>query len=236
MDLARYTTELVRHLTIADRSEDFADLFVVLLRELAKGAPVSPATLSATLGWPLGRVATALEHAVGTEWDDHGNVVGYGLTLHETAHVFEVAGRRLYTWCAFDTLFFPMVIDQTARVVSHCAATGAPVSLTVTPEEIRDLKPAGAAVSLLLPQASTDIRHAFCCHVHFFASSAVGHDWASTHAGVDIVNVQDAFAVGRERAQQLLRRVRQRNASSVDRQPVGGRPKAANRLAPSGGA
>jgi hypothetical protein len=96
MDLARYATELVRRLTMADRSEDFADLFAVLLRELAKGTPVSPATLSATLGWPAGRVATALEHAVGTEWDDDGNVVGYGLTLRETAHAFEVDGRRLY--------------------------------------------------------------------------------------------------------------------------------------------
>ncbi|MCQ4438245.1 organomercurial lyase, partial [Clostridioides difficile] len=54
----------------------------------------------------------ALEQAVSTEWDDYGNVVGYGLTLRETPHTFEVDGRRLYTWCAFDTLFFPALIDR----------------------------------------------------------------------------------------------------------------------------
>src|SRR5260370_12122736 len=205
MNLARYTAELVERVTMGNRSEGFADLFVVLLRELSKGAPVSPAALALALNWPVERITAALEQAVSTEWDDDGNVVGYGLTLRETAHAFEVGGRRLYTWCAFDTLFFPALIDRTAHVVSRCAATGVPVSLTVTPTVIQDVAPAGAAVSLILPQDAPDIRAAFCCHVHFFASAAAGHDWASTHAGVDIVSVQDAFAVGRERAEWLLR-------------------------------
>ncbi|MGY6258121.1 organomercurial lyase MerB [Paraburkholderia caledonica] len=216
MDLARYTDELVERLTMGNRSEGFAGLFVILLRELSKGVPVSPAALALALDWQVGRVVAALKQAVSTEWDDDGNVVGFGLTLRETPHTFEVGGRCLYTWCAFDTLFFPALIDRTAHVASRCAATGVPVSLTVTPTVIQDVAPAGAAVSLILPQDTSDIRAAFCCHVHFFASAAVGHDWASTHAGVEIVNVQDAFAVGRERAEWLLRAVCLRNAGSAD--------------------
>jgi alkylmercury lyase len=217
MNLARYTAELVERLTMGNRSEGFADLFVVLLRELSKGAPVSPTALALALDWPVGRVTAALEQAVSTEWDDDGNVVGYGLTLRETPHTFEVGGRRLYAWCAFDTLFFPALIDRTAHVTSRCAATGVPVSLTVTPTVIGDVAPAGAAVPLILPQDTPDIRAAFCCHVHFFASDAVGHEWASTHAGADIVNVHDAFAVVRERAERLLRATRLRHAGSADR-------------------
>jgi alkylmercury lyase len=216
MDLALYTDELVTRLTMANRSEGFADLFVVLLRELASGHPVSPATLARLLGWPLERVAAALDEAVSIEWDDEGNVVGYGLTLRETAHAFEIDGRRLYTWCAFDTLFFPALTNRTAHVISRCAATGVPVSLTITPTAIRTVEPAGAAMSLILPQATADIRQAFCCHVHFFASTAVGEDWAAKHAGIETVTVHDAFTVGRERAQGLLRSIRQRNVGRAD--------------------
>ncbi|AFT84851.1 organomercurial lyase [Paraburkholderia phenoliruptrix] len=89
-------------------------------------------------------------------------------SLRGTPHTFEVDGRRLYTWCAFDTLFFPALIGRTAQVVSRCAVTGVPVSLAVTPAAIRDLEPAGATVSLIVPQDTPDIHHAFCCHVHFF--------------------------------------------------------------------
>jgi len=205
MNLARYTDELVTRLTMANGSEGFANLFIALLRELAKGTPVAPDTLARTPGWPAERVVAELEQAVGTEWDEDGSVVGYGLTLRETAHAFEVEGRRLYTWCAFDTLFFPALIDRTAHVISRCAATGVPVSLTVTPTAMRDVEPAGAAVSLIMPQDTPDIRHAFCCHVRFFASAPVAQDWATKHAGIEIVTVQDAFKVGRELAGQLLR-------------------------------
>ena len=205
VDLERYTAKLVERLTTAGRSEDFGALFVALLRALAKGKPVSPAALASTLAWPLERVTTALTEAVDIEWNDDGNVVGYGLTLRETSHRFEVDGRCLYTWCAFDTLFFPALIDRTAHVVSRCAATGAPITLTVAPEGIRYVEPAGVAVSMLLPQEDArHIRAAFCCHVHFFASTDVGHAWASTHPGVDIVDVHAAFEVGRKRAQALL--------------------------------
>lgn len=45
MNLASYTAELVERLTMANQLEAFADLSVLLLRELSKGAPVSPAAL-----------------------------------------------------------------------------------------------------------------------------------------------------------------------------------------------
>ncbi|WP_325095367.1 organomercurial lyase MerB, partial [Burkholderia contaminans] len=176
-----------------------------------------PAALALALDWPIERVSVALEQAVSTEWDDYGNVVGYGLTLRETPHTFEVDGRRLYTWCAFDTLFFPALIDRTAHVVSRCAATGTPVSLTVTPTAIEDIEPTGAAVSLILPQNTPDIRAAFCCHVHFFASAAAGQQWAATRPGIEVVSVRDAFAVGRECAERLLGATCLRNAGSTNR-------------------
>lgn len=172
MKHTRYITEIAESLAPANQPEGFGQLFVVLLRELAKGRPVSQTTLAMSLDWPAQQVNAVLERATSTEYDSDGNIVGYGLTLRETSHIFEIDGRRLYAWCALDTLMFPALIGQTARVSSHCAATGAPVSLTVSPNEIRDIAPTDAAVSLVLPQETADIRQSFCCHVHFCTATS----------------------------------------------------------------
>ena len=209
MKLAPYILE---RLTSVNRTNGTADLLVPLLRELAKGRPVSRTTLAGILDWPAERVAAVLEQATSTEYDKDGNIIGYGLTLRETSHIFEIDGRRLYAWCALDTLMYPALIGQTARVTSHCAATGAPVSLTVSPNEIRDIAPTDAAVSLVLPQETADIRRSFCCHVHFFASAVTAKDWASKHEGVEIVSVQDGFRLGQELNRHLLQTIPSRKS------------------------
>ncbi|HLQ24974.1 MAG TPA: organomercurial lyase MerB [Acidiferrobacterales bacterium] len=204
METTSYVTEITERLSPANRPEGFPELLVALLRELAKGSPVSQGALSAALGWPARRVAAVLAQVPGTEYDGGGNVVGYGVTLRETRHIFEIDGRRLYTWCALDALMFPAVIGKAARVLSRCPATGRPVSLTVAPDEVRNLEPAGAVVSLPLPEASADIRGSFCCHVHFFASASAADSWVSQHDGAAVVSVEDAFRLGHEIARKLL--------------------------------
>jgi alkylmercury lyase len=203
MELTNWIAAIAERLGPANRPEGFAQLFVALLRELAKGRPVSHTTLATVLGWSIERVAAVLEQATSTEYDHDRSVVGYGLTLRETPHVFEIEGQRLYTWCALDALMFPALIGQTTRVCSRCVATGAAISLTVTPNELRSVEPTGARVSLVLPAAATDVRRSFCCHVHFFASASAAGNWASKRARADIVSVEDAYGLGREVARHL---------------------------------
>jgi alkylmercury lyase len=138
------------------------------------------------------------------ERDDAGNVVGSGLTLRETPHVFEVDGRRLYTWCALDALMFPALLGKSARVSSPCAATGAPVRLTVTPDGVENIEPAEAVVSLVLPHGSPDVRGSFCVHVNFFASAAAAQTWLSAHPGATVARVEDAFRLGQELSRRLF--------------------------------
>ena len=179
----------------AERSEGCAELLVVLLRELVKGHPVQKETLAATLGWSAERVAALLERQPCTEYDGDGKIIGYGVTLNETAHAFEIDGHRLYTWCALDALMFPLMIGKTARVFSRCRATGLSVSLTVTPDGVRDVEPTRAVVSLPLLEAAPNIRSSFCCHVNFYASESAAH--RSVERGSEVICVADAFRLGR---------------------------------------
>jgi len=87
-----------------------AELFRTLLRHLAEGRAVPIDAVARTLGWPCSRVTSAIANVPSIEVDEHGCVVSAGLSLRPTKHIFELDGRRLYTWCALDTLMFPAIL------------------------------------------------------------------------------------------------------------------------------
>src|SRR3546814_2499642 len=84
MDKTIYSKKIAESLSSGNHPKEFATLFVALLRQLAMGGPVSREKLAAALGWSGARVATVLEQAPGTEYDDEATIIGLGLTLRET--------------------------------------------------------------------------------------------------------------------------------------------------------
>ncbi len=178
-------------------------LFRELLRQLAAGHPVAPRSLAQALDWPIQAVVETLARAQGVEYDKQGNVIGYGLTLRETPHAFEVNGQRLFTWCALDTLFFPALLDMSARVCSNCAVTGASVSIAVSPNDVREVAPAETMLSLVQPGSADGIRRAFCRHVQFIASHSAARQWEVTHPEIVVVSVADAFRIGQDVARRM---------------------------------
>jgi alkylmercury lyase len=67
-----------------------------------------------------------------TEFDEQGNIVGWGITLLPTQHQFRLKERPLFTWCAFDTILFPPLLQETAHVQSVCEASGLPITFVAT--------------------------------------------------------------------------------------------------------
>jgi alkylmercury lyase len=53
-----------------------------------------------------------------TEFDAQGQIVGWGLTLLPTPHRFVLPERPLFTWCAFDTVLFPPLLQVEAHTCS----------------------------------------------------------------------------------------------------------------------
>jgi alkylmercury lyase len=76
-------------------------LSLALYRELARGAPVSPSSLSDRVEMPAETVVRQLRSWPGVYYDGQQRVVGFwGLTIAAMPHRLRVAGRELYAWCA----------------------------------------------------------------------------------------------------------------------------------------
>jgi len=162
-----------------------------LLHLLARGEPVTVGELAAATGRTVGEVHSALAGLPDTEFDEHGRIVGHGITLRPTPHRFEIDGRLLYTWCALDTLIFPAVLDRPATVTSPCHATGTTIRLHVAPDRVIAAEPTTAVVSVVTPTDCTSIRAAFCNQVHFFASPAAA-SWLRQHPDAAVLPIAEA--------------------------------------------
>jgi alkylmercury lyase len=163
-----------------------------LLRELAKGDPVPIASLDR-------RARAAVERWPNVKLDEDRIVAFSGLSLTPTAHRFTVGGRALYTWCAWDTLYLPALLEQSAAVQSRCPVTAAAVRLTVMPDGIADAHPTDVRVSFPPPAetSAADVTGTFCCHVHFLAGPAAGERWLRRHPEGIVLELADAYELGR---------------------------------------
>ena len=185
---------------------DTARLVVRTLRRLAEGRPV-PMTEVEKLVSDL----EAAEEAVVfikqmTEKDDGGNVVGLiGLSLNDHPHDFEVDGQDLHTWCAWDTLFLPALLGQTAHIVSKDPATGQEVRLKVTPDGVERAQPKDVLVSVVVPGeelgssvTAEQIQAVFCNFVHFFTTADAAAAWFSERdMPVSFLTLDEAVKLGR---------------------------------------
>ena len=124
-----------------------------------------------------------------------------GLTLRPTAHEFRVRTRQLHTWCAWDTLFLPALLRETADVRSTCPVIGSFVELVVAPDRVKRARPAHLNVSFppLKVTDTANITGSFCCHIHFLAGTDAARTWHETRADDVLLDVNAAFELGRQR-------------------------------------
>ena len=136
-----------------DYGPDNSRLLIALWRELAKGRPVTPERLTRTVS-ELGMAPEAADEFLrgSSERDAEDNIVGLvGLSINEQwPHRLHVDSVPLRTWCAWDSLFLPPLLGQTATVESESPVTGETVFLTVSPERVEDVRPRGAVVSIVI--------------------------------------------------------------------------------------
>ena len=132
------------------------------------------------------------------ELDENGNLLGLGLTMVPTNHVFEVDNYKFYAWCAGDTLIIPMMLGQIAHVESVDPISGAKIRLTTTPEGAQNVEPRTTVLSWPIRPNSGDVRASFCDVTHFFASRETALEYASRTRGVTVLTpeqVREIFGI-----------------------------------------
>ena len=179
------------------------DLCRPIIQQVARGRPVTKADLQGSLHLSQDELERRLAHLPDTEFDQQGNILGWGVTLLPTSHKFQLDGKTLYTWCAFDTVLFPPSLQRSAQVQSSCAQTGHPIALVATPEGVvKDLTPAGSVMSLILPaERSECVRETFCYQSLFFRSEQAASTFLASHPEAILLSVEEAALVGRWVAQ-----------------------------------
>lgn len=183
---------------------------LALYRLLAEGEPVSDARLAQAVGLTQQDTMAAL-----AAWwappdrDDNGDIIGFlALSINEVSpHRYRTNGVPVFTWCAWDALFMPLLLDRAAAVESVDALTGEPTRLTVSPAGVEHRAHSDTVVSLLGLDGKfdPDVFTTFCHYVHFFTTRENGERWAADHEDVFLVSLDDAFEVGRRFVEPILR-------------------------------
>jgi alkylmercury lyase len=180
---------------------------VALYRELAKGEAVDDSQLAGTLGISVVESGVLLDRdsiKSAIYRDGQGRVLGFGgLAVASMHHRLKVNGRALSTWCAWDSLFLPEILESSAEVTSPDPETGQLIQLIVTPERIASLEPRDAVISFVQPDAgvfrtsAANVMAKFCHFIYFFASQASGERWSEKNPGTFLSSLDDAFVLAK---------------------------------------
>jgi alkylmercury lyase len=164
-------------------------IFGQTLQLLANGCPVPPDDVATRLQVPPDKVTSTLR-GFGAEFDKDGNIVGVGLTLVPTPHIYKIDSHKLYAWCAADTLSLPVILKQNAEIESSDPITGEKIHITVTPDRVEKVEPKTAVVSCVDP---TNIRGSWDHYVRFFSSPKTASKWIAEHPDQTFYRVNDVY-------------------------------------------
>jgi alkylmercury lyase len=175
-----------------------------LYRLLAEGQPVPRAALAERPEVSVEAVNRTLDSWPGVFFDAERRIVGYwGLSIpgaYSSPHTLRLNGRTLFAWCAWDTLFLPQLVDQTAEIESTSPGKTGIVRLTITPQQVERVEPVGSQMSVLVPDAQAmqkNVVTSFCNFIHFFPSRQAAESWTARHPEAFLLSIHEAHVLAR---------------------------------------
>lgn len=173
-----------------------------VLDRLADGLPADADHLATVTGLDHARVQQRIAEAAAAGYETRGGaIVGAALTLNPTPHQFRVRGHQLHTWCGFDALFLPLLLDESATVRSTCPVTGEQIRLEIESDgAVAHVEPAGTHVAIVGPEVAsccdtTGPGSDVCSQMPLLSSAQAGQTWLRGRTGVAVVDLDTAMQI-----------------------------------------
>jgi alkylmercury lyase len=190
---------------LAVNTPELQRLSVELYRLLARGAPPARAELALACGLSEQRLEQQFSQLLPTslETDDRGAIVAFGgLSLGPTRHQFVTAATKLYTWCVFDALFLPQLLNKPATLVTRCPVSQNELIVELAPRALPVAEPSDCVMSIVAPNREaccSNLRSAFCDRVNLFVDRAAFAQWSFGRDDTDWVPLAEAQLLARRR-------------------------------------
>lgn len=197
--MTRIEADVRRYIAVVEANLRHLGVVPILYRLLSAGEPVDVGRLAERTGADVDDLRAELTRHPGTDWDEHGRIVGFNLTLRPTPHTFTFDGRTVYAFCADGALELPVVLGRPGVVASPCRATGQLIRVEVTPTRVVTVDPRQAVVSKVRPTAAVeDVRRDICGLGHFFSSPEAAAEWLANTPDGMVDPVGDEYQVVRQ--------------------------------------
>lgn len=179
-----------------------------LYQKLALGRSVSIETIANELQEPIQDVQDHLNQMRYVEYSADSEVSAYrGVTLNKTKHHVFHNNFKIYTWCAFDTLFLADLLVKPVSISSNCPTCCKSIACKVTDRDLISLKETDTVMSFIIPNKvdyCEDLQNAFCCKVHFFCNEQCGSEWINMSPEIVFFDLAESLVIARERNRQFL--------------------------------
>lgn len=178
---------------------------LAIYRALLKGSAVDLNIIAKDLKLSRGKLdqVLALLPKSTIDFDENGKIVAFvGFSLIPANHQFFAGGKEFYTWCVFDALFLPSLLQTGARLVTKCPETDEKIEVYLSDQTVLSASPAAPVLSLVATTGDAcchDIRGAFCNHVNLFKDQATFDTWSKGKDRTLAVPLKKGFAMALQR-------------------------------------
>lgn len=160
---------------------------------LAEGKPVSPKRLAELTGKDMVSIEQTLLNGR-TSRDEEGNVTElFGIMQIPARHRIQIGQVCLFSCCALVAQTVPLLLDMPTRIESVDPISNRLVTLDVSPSGIQSVKPLSIVGTLVITKQEevlTDVRSAFCTHVHHFPDADAAQEFVDKDSRRYVVTIQ----------------------------------------------